>query len=163
MSLSVSLLSKIERQIQSAVSFLRFISPFETPQPGLKCSNVLFLREQRANITKILPWYAPCGRWEGMETRRRVETIYELLDGCGYFHWLVAAATDANSQTPETRYVLVNFKDRKKTEMAVSDEWLDDPRRHHVIEELIRLAVGNSSPLSPQETRSTLFSSRLFA
>ena len=94
--------------------FLRLISPFETPQPGLKCSNVLFLRGQRAKITKILPWYAPCGRWEGMETRRRVETIYELLDGCGYFHWLVAAATDANSQTPETRYVLVNFKDRKK-------------------------------------------------
>ena|SRR5215472_9677706 len=92
-----------------------------------------------------------------METRRRVETIYELLDGCGYFHWLVAAATDANSQTPETRYVLVNFKDRKKTEIAVSDEWLDDPRRHHLIEQLIRLAVDNSSPLSPQETHSTLF------
>ena len=100
---------------------------------------------------------------KGMETRQRVETIYELLDGCCYFHWLVAAATDANSQTPETRYVLVNFKDRKKTEIAVSDEWLDDPRRHHVIEELIRLAVDNSSRLSPQETRSTLFSSRLFA
>jgi len=55
------------------------------------------------------------------------------------------------------------LKTEKKTEVAVSDEWLDDPRRHPVIEELIRLAVDNSSPLSPQETRSTLFSSRLFA
>src|SRR5215472_2709683 len=55
------------------------------------------------------------------------------------------------------------LKDRKKTEIAVSDEWLDDPRRHHLIEQLIRLAVDNFSPLSPQETHSTLFSSRLFA
>ena len=83
--------------------------------------------------------------------------MYELLDGCGYSGWLIAAATDAHSQAPETSYVLVNFKDRMETEMAVPDEWLDDPRRHHVVEELLRLAVDNSSPLSPQRTRSTLF------
>ena len=102
-----------------------------------------------------------------METRRRVETIYELLDGCGYSGWLVATATDANSRAPETRYTLVNFKAGNKTEMAIRDEWLNDPRRHHVIEELIRLAVYNSSPLVPQivpprTTRPTLFPPRSF-
>ena len=98
-----------------------------------------------------------------MELRQRLKTIYELLDGCGYFGWVVATPTDLNSQGPETTYVLFNFKDRKKTEMAVPNVWFDDPRRHHVIEELIRLAVNNSSPLSPQRTRPTLFPPRPFS
>ena len=54
-----------------------------------------------------------------MELRQRLKTIYELLDGCGYFGWVVATPTDLNSQGPETTYVLFHFKDRKNSEMAV--------------------------------------------
>ena len=96
------------------------------------------------------------GAADTVQPKDRRETIYELVNGCGYSDWVVAELAYPNGLTTEATYVLFNFKSRKQTALAVPNPWFDDPRRHHVIEELIRLAIQNSGPLVLQHIRPTL-------
>jgi hypothetical protein len=89
--------------------------------------------------TSIAPFFAI------MDIRNNRLTIYDILDQYGYSDWTVFERGKLMPKSLEALYVLFNFKERRKTEVSIPNVWLDDPRRHNVVAELIISAIGNSS------------------
>ena len=83
-----------------------------------------------------------------MNRRNTREILYEILADYGHSDWVVLET----NQTDDANYVLCNFIKRRKVEIAIPDEWFEEPRRYQAMEELVILAIANSSPMSSQAT-----------
>jgi len=73
------------------------------------------------------------------------EILRQILMEYGYSEWHIIEPVSL-SRSSQTSFVLFNPTEKRKTEIAIPNDWLDDPRRHHTIVELIKLAIDNSSP-----------------
>ena len=89
-----------------------------------------------------------------MTDRGKREVLYEILAEDGYSDWII---TEPHPLRTDESYTLCNFSKRRKAEVAVPDEWFEDPRRYHSIGELLTLAIDNSSPVvSPADMQQLL-------
>lgn len=76
--------------------------------------------------------------------------IQEILEEYGYCDWYIAEPSKLNPATSDSKCILFNFKERRKAEFMIPNEWFQDPHRYSGIRELIRLAIEYSSPAASQ-------------
>ena len=88
-----------------------------------------------------------------MSPRNRREVLYEILGEYGYPDWVVIEPNQLNADAP---YILCNFMERRKAEVAIPDGWFEDPRRYNAIGELITVAIDNSPAVSQLATEKLL-------
>jgi hypothetical protein len=81
-----------------------------------------------------------------MNRRTTREILYGIVSEYGHSYWVVLEP----DETSDANYVLCNFIERRKAEVAIPDEWFEEPRRYGAIGELITLAIDNSSPTVSQ-------------
>lgn len=80
-----------------------------------------------------------------METLKKRDILQEVLAEYGYSGWYVIEPDWLN---PENR-VLFNPKEKKLGEIAIPDEWLDDPSRRSVIRETLASVIQDASYVVP--------------
>ena len=80
-----------------------------------------------------------------MTRRQKQEVIDDLLAESGYSNWLVM---EPNRPESDDSYILCNSVSGRKAEVAIPNEWFEDPRRYNVIGELLALAIDNSWPIA---------------
>jgi len=88
-----------------------------------------------------------------MSPRNKREILYEILGEYGYPDWVVIEPNQLNGDAP---YILCNFIARRKAEVAIPDEWFEDPRRYNAMGELITMAIDNSFAESQLATEKLL-------
>ena len=81
-----------------------------------------------------------------MNRRMTREILYGIVAEYGHSYWVVLEP----DETSDANYVLCNFIERRKAEVAIPDEWFEEPRLYGAIGELITLAIDKSSPTVSQ-------------
>jgi hypothetical protein len=75
-----------------------------------------------------------------METLKKRDVLQEVLTKYGYSGWYLIEPSRLNP----ANCLLFNPKEKKMGEVSIPDEWLDDPRRHSTIGELLALTIHNA-------------------
>jgi len=81
-----------------------------------------------------------------METLKKRHILQDVLTEYGYSGWYLIEPSKLNS----ANCVLFNPKEKKMGEVSIPDQWLDDPRRHSTIRELLASTIHNCSYVLPQ-------------
>jgi hypothetical protein len=69
--------------------------------------------------------------------------IQQILEKHGYVDWDIAEPDTQNPDSRNPRCILINFVEKKRTELVIPYEWF---QRYHLITKLIILAVQHPSP-----------------
>ena len=88
-----------------------------------------------------------------MSPRNKRAVLCEILGEYGYPDWVVI---ESNQPTADASYILCNFIERRKAEVAIPDVWFEDPRRYNAIGELVTVAIDNSPTVSQLATEKLL-------
>ena len=88
-----------------------------------------------------------------MSPRNKRAVLCEILGEYGYPDWVVI---ESNQPTADASYILCNFIERRKAEVAIPDVWFEDPRRYNAIGELITVAIDYSPVVSQLATEKML-------
>jgi len=74
--------------------------------------------------------------------------IQEILDENHYSSWWISRPSKLDPSPSSERCILINFRDKRKSELVIPEGWFRDPRRHNAIAGLIALAIQHSKPIS---------------
>jgi hypothetical protein len=80
------------------------------------------------------------------EDSKRV-IIQDILDENRYSDWRIYRPTRLDPTPSGLRCILLNSIEKRKAELVIPDGWVQDPRLHNAVAQLLTLAIQYSRPV----------------
>jgi hypothetical protein len=91
-----------------------------------------------------------------MNRPNKLHTLQDVLEENGYAEWYALLPTKVSS-TRDLKCTFVNFKERRKAMIEISEAWLQDPDRYESIAALVSFAIDDCSIPALELARHFLF------
>ena len=79
-----------------------------------------------------------------MNRTNKLHTLQDVLEENGYSEWYALLPTKVRS-TSDLECTFVNFKERRKAMIEISEAWFQDPDRYESIAALVSFAIDDCS------------------